>query len=301
MLEITGIKFMWCLLGIGVVLIGIIAAIRRQMTRTGEQLAQSDAPSTSRRQHREMNVFRHTPTFFRFGMVLSLLLVIFAFNWTTYEREVYIPPIEDGWEDDIETTPRAPEPPKPSPPPPPLPEIVEVEPEEVEEEVIFEDQTMDVEEVVEAPEPPKPPKPTLKELPKPEPPPPPIVVEEKPDSEIFVNVREMPRFAGCEEIGGTSSDKKQCSEKRMLQFIYSKIKYPTIARESNIEGLVVIGFIIEKDGSISGAKILRDIGGGCGAEALRIINSMPDWIPGYQRTKPVRVQFNMPVKFKLQG
>ena len=217
MLEITGIKFIWCLLGIGVVLIGIIAAIRRQMTRTGEQLAQSDTPTASHRQHKEMNVFRHTPTFFRFGMVLSLLLVIFAFNWTTYKRELYIPTIEENWEDDIETTPRAPEPPPPPPPPPP--EIVEVEPEEVEEEVIFEDQTMDVEEVVEAPEPPKPPKPTLKELPKPEPPPPPIVVEEKPDSEIFVNVQEMPRFAGCEEIGGTSSDKKQCSEKRMLQFI----------------------------------------------------------------------------------
>jgi len=111
----------------------------------------------------------------------------------------------------------------------------------------------------------------------------------------------MPRFSGCEEIGGKDADKKQCAEKKLLQFIYGKINYPTIARENGIEGLVIISFVVEKNGSISGAKVLRDIGGGCGAEALRVINSMPDWTPGYQRTKPVRVQFNMPVKFQLQG
>lgn len=301
MLEITGIKFMWCLLGIGVVLIGIIAAMRRQMTRAGEQLAQSDTSYASRRQHDEVNVFKNTPTFFRFGMAIALLLVIFAFNWTTYEREIYIPDIGELPEELLQAPPII-EPPKPPPPKPPPPEIVEVEPEEVEEEVIFEDQTVEVnDEVIEAPEPPTPPKPVPVVKP-PIPPEPPVVIEDDKDEDIIWDiVQEMPRFSGCEEISGTSSEKKQCAEKKLMQYIYGKIKYPTIARENGIEGLVVVSFVVEKDGSISGAQVLRDIGGGCGAEALRVISSMPDWTPGYQRTKPVRVKFNMPVKFQLQG
>jgi len=302
MLEITGIKFMWCLLGIGVVLIGIISAMRRQMTRTGNQLAQSDTPSASRRQHDEVNVFKNTPTFFRFGMVVALLLVIFAFNWTTYDREVHIPEVDSGWEDEflINEPPVLPPPPPPPPPLPP-PDIVKVEPEEIEEEVFFEDQTVEVEEAVEAPEPPAPPKPAPIVEPPP-PPPAPVIVEKDTDEDIVWDiVQEMPRFGGCEEISGTSAEKKQCAEKKLMQYIYGKIKYPTIARENGIEGLVVVSFVVEKDGSISGAEVLRDIGGGCGAEALRVISSMPDWTPGYQRTKPVRVQFNMPIKFQLQG
>ncbi len=301
MLEITGIKFMWYLLGVGVVLIGIISAMRRQMTRTGEQLAQAE-PSASRRQHNEVNVFKNTATFFRFGMVVALLLVIFAFNWTTYEREVYIPEIGPDWDEELLVEPpRAPEPPPPPPPPPP-PEIVEVEPEEVEEEVVFEDQSVEIdEEIVEAPKPPPPPKP-IKEVEPPPPPPAPVVVEKETDEDIIWDiVQEMPRFTGCEDISGTSNEKRKCAEGKMLQFIYKGINYPTIARENGIEGLVVIGFVVEKDGSISGAEILRDIGGGCGAEALRMVNEMPKWIPGFQRAKPVRVKFRMPIKFQLQG
>jgi protein TonB len=57
---------------------------------------------------------------------------------------------------------------------------------------------------------------------------------------------------------------------------------------------------VEKDGSISNTQILRDIGAGCGEEALRVVNDMPKWIPGEQRDKKVRVKFTLPVKFTLQ-
>ena len=86
----------------------------------------------------------------------------------------------------------------------------------------------------------------------------------------------------------------------MFEYLYSNIKYPQVAKENNITGKVFLTFVVEKDGSIAGAKILRDIGGGCGQEALRVVKSMPKWSPGKQRGKPVRVQFNLPVVFDLQ-
>ncbi|MBR3939337.1 MAG: energy transducer TonB, partial [Bacteroidales bacterium] len=69
---------------------------------------------------------------------------------------------------------------------------------------------------------------------------------------------------------------------------------------SGITGRVFLTFVVEKDGSIANARILRDIGGGCGQEALRVVKSMPKWTPGEQRGRPVRVQFNLPVSFELQ-
>ncbi len=305
MLEITGIKFLVSLLAISAVVVSIIALLRWQMRRKGRDLLASDVvQSQSYKQYPQVNVFAYASTLLRFGMVVSLVLVIFAFNWTTYEREIDIPTGTITLDDDLMVIPpRAPEPPPPLPPPPP--EILEVPEEEIEEEVIFEDQTVDEETVVDAPPPPPPPplgKPDV--VPPPPPPPPaPIIVEEEDEDagKIFVSVQQMPRFVGCEDIDGTNDDKKSCAETKLLRYIYGKIKYPTIARENGIEGMVVIGFVVEKDGSITGAQILRDIGGGCGAEALRVVNQMPDWIPGYQRAKPVRVQFNLPVRFQLQG
>ena len=105
-------------------------------------------------------------------------------------------------------------------------------------------------------------------------------------------------FPGCEDK--PKSDRKTCAEKKLLDFIYSNIKYPAIARENNIQGTVVLSFVVEKDGSITDAKALRDIGGQCGDEALRVVNDMPNWNPGKQRGRAVRVQFNLPVKFQLE-
>ncbi|MFC1731201.1 energy transducer TonB [candidate division KSB1 bacterium] len=82
-------------------------------------------------------------------------------------------------------------------------------------------------------------------------------------------------------------------------FLRKNIKYPELAREIGIEGIVHIGFIVEKDGSLSNIKLLRGIGGGCDEEALRVSKMMPDWNPGTQRNKPVRVKMSMPIHFKL--
>jgi len=112
---------------------------------------------------------------------------------------------------------------------------------------------------------------------------------------------EMPRFPGCEDMDIAPEERRSCAEMKLLEFIYKSIKYPTIARENGIEGVPIISFVIEEDGSVSNAEIIQDLGGGCGKEALRIINAMPKWIPGKIDGEPVRVQFNLPIKFGLEG
>ena len=116
-------------------------------------------------------------------------------------------------------------------------------------------------------------------------------------------MEQKPRFPGCENSGG-NKEKEACATKKMLEFLYKNIKYPSIAKENGIEGTAVIQFVVEKDGSISDTRVVRDVSGGCGKEALRVVdmmNSMPEkWTPGKQRGRAVRVQYNLPVKFKLE-
>ena len=105
------------------------------------------------------------------------------------------------------------------------------------------------------------------------------------DEEIFLVVENEPEFPGGEDS--------------LYAYIARNIKYPEAAKKEKIEGRVFVTFVIEKDGQVSSAKILRDIGGGCGEEAIRVVKSMPKWKPGTQRGNPVRVQFNLPVSFML--
>lgn len=109
---------------------------------------------------------------------------------------------------------------------------------------------------------------------------------EEEEEEIFMIVEKDPEFPGGMEA--------------MLKFLSENITYPQEAKDKSIEGTVFVTFVIEKDGSITNIKLLRDIGGGCGTEAVRVVKMMPKWKPGTQGGKPVRVQFNLPVKFQLK-
>ncbi|MDY0343435.1 MAG: energy transducer TonB [Lentimicrobium sp.] len=115
----------------------------------------------------------------------------------------------------------------------------------------------------------------------------PVLTEELPDEtdEPFIIVEDMPVFAG--------------GDAGLLAYLSQNIKYPVMARESGITGTVYITFVVEKDGSLSDIRALREVGGGCTAEALRVIQTMPRWTPGKQRGVPVRVRINLPVKFML--
>ena len=115
-----------------------------------------------------------------------------------------------------------------------------------------------------------------------------------------ISEEEMPRFPGCEEIEDPVEQKK-CSDDKLVQFIYSNLKYPPLARENGVEGIAVARFIIRKTGEVTDIEIARDIGGKTGPEIIRVLELMPDWIPGMQRGEPVNVMFHLPVKFALVG
>jgi TonB family protein len=124
------------------------------------------------------------------------------------------------------------------------------------------------------------------------------------DTTIYNALMDMPRFPGCESLDTTMVAKKECAQRIMLAYIYQNINYPLEARSAGVEGKVVVSFVIEKDGTVTNAEVLKDIGGGCGPEALRVINQMtPDgirWVPGLKDGKPVRTRKTLPISFKLQ-
>lgn len=88
-------------------------------------------------------------------------------------------------------------------------------------------------------------------------------------------------------------------DKKRMKFIKKNLKYPLSAKVEKIQGTVYIQFIIEPDGSITNVRIKKDIGHGCGEEAARIVKLMPKWKPAMQGGKPVRTEFNLPVRFML--
>jgi protein TonB len=107
-----------------------------------------------------------------------------------------------------------------------------------------------------------------------------------PDQEIFVFVEEQPEFPGGEEA--------------LMNYLASNLRYPEQAKELDIQGTVIIEFVVETDGSVTNVVVKRGIGGGCDEEAVRVVKSMPKWKPGKQRGKPVRARYNLPVRFQLK-
>ncbi len=85
----------------------------------------------------------------------------------------------------------------------------------------------------------------------------------------------------------------------MNAYIAAHLHYPELARSAGIDGKVLVEFVVNEDGSVSNAKILTSIGGGCDEEALRMVSSMPHWKPGKQNGMPVKVLFTLPIRFVL--
>ena len=117
--------------------------------------------------------------------------------------------------------------------------------------------------------------------------PPTVEEEEVEEQEIFEVVEQMPEFPN----GGMAG---------LMQFLSKNIKYPPIAQENGTQGRVTVQFVVNADGSIVDAKVIRGVDPYLDKEALRVINSMPKWKPGMQRGKAVRVKYTVPVMFRLQ-
>jgi protein TonB len=108
-------------------------------------------------------------------------------------------------------------------------------------------------------------------------------IKENSDDPILTFAEQMPEFNG-----------------ELLEYLAKNIKYPTEAKENKIEGKVLVEFIVEKDGSISNTKIVKKAGYGFDEETLRVIKAMPNWKPGKQNGKPVRVSYTLPIRFSLK-
>lgn len=112
------------------------------------------------------------------------------------------------------------------------------------------------------------------------------VIDDEPEEPVFKVVEVLPQYPGGNEA--------------MYKFIGDNIKYPEKAKEDKISGRVFVNFIVEKDGAVSNVNVLRGIGGGCDEEASRVVAMMPNWTPGTQKGKAVRVSFNLPINFALK-
>ncbi len=209
--------------------------------------------------------------FMEVGLIIALAVVLLAFNYRSYERGSMLNiqvQVDDTPEEIIPITKQEVKP--PPPPPPKQVTVINIVKDDVEVEDDIEidveaDQETIMDDFV----------PVFEEE------------EEVVEMEIFTVVESMPGYPG--------------GDAARMKFLQDNIKYPQMARESGIQGTVYVTFVVETDGSVTDVRVLRGIGGGCDEEAIRVINKMPNWNAGKQRGKPVRVQFNMPIKFTLQG
>lgn len=115
----------------------------------------------------------------------------------------------------------------------------------------------------------------------------PTVIEPEETEEIFTVVEEPTEFPG-----GTAE---------LMKWLSRNVKYPEIALENNIQGRVMVKFVVERDGSTSNVEIARGVDPALDKEAIRVVKAMPKWKPGKQRGKPVRCSFILPVQFRIQG
>lgn len=210
----------------------------------------------------EISIEHKKGMFFQIGLVVTLLLVLVAFEWKSYEKTDYsLGQLQmDDLEDEMIPITRQEE--KPPPPPPPPPEIIEIVEDEVEieNEVEVEDTDTDEDDFVEQ--------------------------EEEDDSdEVFMVVEQMPVFPGG-DLG-------------LMKFIQKTVKYPPIAKENDITGKVYVSYVVNKKGKVTSVKVVRGVDKYLDSEAIRVVKLLPYSSAGKQRGKPVNVQYTIPINFTL--
>ena len=210
----------------------------------------------------KISIERKRGLFFQIGLVITLLAVLVAFEWKSYEKTDYsLGQLQmDDLEDEMIPITRQEE--KPPPPPPPPPEIIEIVEDEVEIENELEVEETDTDE---------------NEF---------IEQEEEEDSdEVFMVVEQMPVFPGG-DLG-------------LMKFIQKNTKYPPIAKENDITGKVYVSYVVNKKGKVTNVKVARSVDRYLDAEAVRVVKLLPYSSAGKQRGKPVNVQYTIPINFTL--
>jgi protein TonB len=211
--------------------------------------------------------------FLQIGLVVALSLVLVAFEWTSTDVKVDFSLQEEDIEVEEEIIPITRQEevkPPPPPPPPAVADILNIVEDDVEldEELEIMDTEMSQDDIVD-----------FSNL---------VFEEETRDEggEIFMIVEEMPEFPGGPEA--------------LQRYLSQSVRYPVIAQENGIQGRVYIQFVINQNGEVTNATILRGVDPSLDREALRVVEAMPKWKPGKQRNRPVRVSYTVPINFVLQ-
>ena len=218
------------------------------------------------RKNPEADIERRKGSFMLLGLLTAVAITLVALEWTVFDKtDSEMATLDLEFLEEEVIPPSATPPPPPPPPPAPPTALAIVEDDEEIEEVEIEDTEVEEDfevEIIEEPE------------------------EEVVEEQIFTIVEEMPSFPGGEE--------------ELFKYLGKSIKYPQMAADAGISGVVYVTFVVDKDGKVKDAKVLRGIGGGCDEEAIRVVKAMPPWKPGKQRGKAVKVQYNLPIRFTLK-
>ncbi|BAV95204.1 energy transducer TonB [Ichthyobacterium seriolicida] len=225
------------------------------------------------------DVDRNRVIYIQVGLIIALLCTYIALEWKTYDKVISSLGVLSLMEEEDEIVPitQRETPPPPPPPPPPSQEIINIVEDDIklEEELDIPDTEISEEEAVE------------------------IIDEEEVDEVFnFMVVEDQPVFPGCEDV--PKKDRYMCFQKGIMNFIRKNFVYPEIAKEMGIQGKVIVGFVIKKDGNVSDIRVIRGVDKHLDQEAIRLISKLPRIMPAKQRGKPVKVTFNLPVFFKLQ-
>lgn len=304
-LVLTGNQVFVGLLGITMLLAILVVGVKLywQQQHTTYREEAKDMPTLSKK-YSAVDVREYSSNIKLLSLVAAISLVLLIFAWTHYSYDAYYEGdglVVEGLIEDVPVTTHPPQN-LPALPPPPATDPLNIK---IEEKPIIEPQPVIDPQPIVPTTGPNDGKAALS-LGN-------IVIEPEPapqkEAEIAVEttwtvVEQMPRFPGCEDIDGEHQAKKQCADQKMLSFIYDNIRYPRQALEINVEGTVVVSFVVDKQGKIQDIKLLRDPGAGLGKEAIRIIhmmNNLPKaWTPGKQRGRAVKVQYNLPVRFNIK-
>ncbi|WP_430816760.1 energy transducer TonB [Carboxylicivirga sp. RSCT41] len=210
--------------------------------------------------------------FMQIGMVVTLAIVLIAFEWTSTDVDASQFEMVEELEAEEEIMPITRQEEVKPPPPPPPPKVADVlniveDDVELDEELDIEDTEMDEDTEID-----------FSDLAMEE--------EESDDAPVFFIVEDMPEFPGGEEA--------------LRKYIAQSVKYPVIAQENGIQGRVYVSFVVNTKGKVTDVKIARGVDPNLDKEAIRVVNAMPAWKPGKQRGKAVKVSYTVPINFVLQ-
>lgn len=240
------------------------------------------------RKHPETDINKQSWLHLGLGLVMACGLVLMAFEWKTFtetlKNAVFIPDSPELVREEVLNYTPPPPPPMAYIPPPPtvIDEFRLVDdPLDVKVEIEFNIESVEISDFGE------------------------LGVEGFGDPVEFVSdplftlVEEMPRFRGCENIRD-ETEAGVCFQRELVKFLQQELVYPEPAKTYNKEGKVYVYFVVDKDGSITDVNVEHDFGYGSAEAAANVIKKLPKFVPGKQRGRPVKVEYRLPISFRLR-